>query len=300
MKMDIFRSAIVVAHTNWHSCKKDYRIYLILVFVAILIINSMKGYVAYGIAENKDMTFCVLPLLFQSADISLRSCKILIYIGFILLICDAPFITGRTSYIVMRSGRNAWWLGECIFLFEMSVAYMLFVTVLSSLCTLPVVTFANDWGDVLYDFIFGTDTNTMQELLERFPLEIGEPEQVITLLYPFFSQIYVFVTGVFVFFWLALLIYLVNLKSSEFKWGLVVSGLFVFLDPVLTYLSKPANYKLRLFSPVCWTSLECNQVLSKRYAVNMGFVAVFLGITICAFVVLIAVISKKISLYCKE
>lgn len=292
--MRIFRSVFVIAYANLSRWKRDYRVWLILAFVGFIIVNSLKGYVQYGMAENKKMTFCVLPMLFQATDISLKSPKILVYVGYLLLLCDAPFMYNHTQYMILRSGRKKWWKGECTYIFIVSFLYTFYIMLVSSATTLPAVSLENDWGEVFYDFLYGTAVNTVNDLLEEYTLEIGQPARAVNMLLPFFCQAYAFFVGMFSFFTVGLVMYLVNLKKGSITWGLMAGSLIVFADPVLTSFAKPADYWLQAFSPVCWSSVECNRLLGYRFFVSTEYVVITFSISIMILLALIACVSRRV------
>lgn len=298
--MKEFRSVIAITYSNLCRWKRDYRVWLVLIFTAILIIESLKGYVAYGVAENKKITFCMLPLLFQSCEISLRSPKILLYIGFLLLLCDAPFLYENKPYVLSRSGRRKWWQGECLYILVTALFYAVFIALLSSLITIPAVTLENDWGTVLYDYITGTESRTVEQLLKEYPLQLGEPVRVVSMLYPFFCEGYTFCTMVLSFYIVGLLMYAVNLVQKNLVFGIAAGGIIVFLDPILTYFAKPANYYLQMFSPACWTSVDCINFLGNRFFISIPFVAVASGLLIAGLLLFISFVSKRVMIEIRE
>ncbi len=298
--METFKSAMAFSFCNINRWKKDCRVWLVLLFTLFLIIEYLKGYTIYGMAEGKKMTFCLLPVLFQSSEISLRAPKILWHTGFILLLCDAPFLYQNAPYVIMRSGRKKWWLGECMYIFEVAFIYMLFITIASSAVSVPVISFENDWGEALTDFLYGTDTKTVEDLLKQYKLGLWAPEMAVNMLYPFASQAYTFCTGLASFFILGLLVYLINLVQKNILWGLGAAFILVFLDPLLSFSAKPSRYWLHAFSPVCWTSVECINILGSRFFISIPFVTVTSFIVISILIILIALSSRKIMIETRE
>ncbi len=297
--METFRCALAFSHSNLRRWGKDYRVWLVFVFTVVLVVQSLKGYVAYGMAEGREMTFCMLPLLFQSCEVPLRSSKILWHVGFILLLCDAPFMYGSTPYMVMRAGRMKWCAGECLYIFEAAFIYMAAIALVSSAVTLPVISFGNDWGAALNDYAYGTEGMTIEELLTKYPLELGMPQRL-NMLYPFFCQAYTFCTGVLSFSILGLLVYAINLVRGSVLWGTGAACGVIFLDPLLTYFAWPANYRLQAFSPVCWTSVDCTSLLGERFFISVPFVATAGLALISVLLVLVAVLSKRVMIAVRE
>ena len=113
--MEIFRSGIQITVINVHRWKKDYRIWLILSFTAVLLINYMMPYIEYCMYSGNKITFCLLPLIYKPSEVSIRAPKMLLHIGFLLLLCDAPFLHETAPYMFLRSGRKARFVGEVLY-----------------------------------------------------------------------------------------------------------------------------------------------------------------------------------------
>lgn len=297
--METFKGALSFSYSNLSRWRKDYRVWLVFIFTALLVVQSLKGYVVYGMAEGRKMTFCMLPLLFQSCEVPLRSSKILWHVGFILLLCDAPFMYGSTPYMVMRSGRGKWCAGECMYIFGVAFIYMAAITLISSAVTLPVISFENDWGAALNDYVSGTESMTLEEIYTKYPLELGMPLRL-NMLYPFFCQAYTFLAGFLSFSVLGLLVYVINLVQKNVFWGIGAACGVIFLDPLLTYLAKPAAYWLQAFSPVCWTSANCINLLGRRFFISVPFVTTAGLVTISVLLVLISFFSKRVMVLVRE
>lgn len=295
--METFKKTFIVAHSNWCRWKNDYRAWIILIFVSIIIVTGLQGYVDYGMSEGRKMTFCLLPLFFESSGISLASQKILIYIAFLLLVSGAPFMYEHVPYVIMRSGRKCWWKGECLYILELAFGYMLFLMFVSILCVLPVVSFSNDWGDIPYDYLTGSDRYTYEELMQNYPLNIGFPGRVVSGLYPFFSQLYAFFMGTWSFVILGLTTYFLNLSGGKKRLGTIAAAVLILLDPILTSLAPPDRYWLRYLSPVCWSSVESTKYLGHRYVIGLEVVVpASLAITII-LILLIRWRTNKVDLY---
>lgn len=59
--MGIFRGAWAVVSINFHKWKRDYRVWLIFAFTAVIIVDYLSGYTDYAVAENRSLTGCLLP-----------------------------------------------------------------------------------------------------------------------------------------------------------------------------------------------------------------------------------------------
>ncbi len=182
-------------------------------------------------------TAFLLPILFNTLNISIGTMKMMLYLGCILLLCDAPFIYKATPYMVLRSHRESWWMGECLYIILTTYLYTAFITLVSTVVVLPVATFGESWGGVISAFGFASGGVEERILPGQYDIFVAIPKASIGQLYPAGAQMYTFLTvwGSFIF--LGLLQYLVSLVSKKYVFGICVCSIFVFLDPILNSLS---------------------------------------------------------------
>ena len=292
--MVIFRGVGAIVSINLHRWKRDYRVWLILIFVAVIIMDYLNGYSGYAVAQNRSLTAYLLPVLYLPSEVGLRAPKVLWCMGFLLLLCNAPFMHPMSPYAILRTRRNKWWVGECAYVCLVALIFMIFITLISILVAVPKVSFSNDWGDTFKDYLFGTSTRTVDELLGQYPLSISLPKKAIMYLNPIACQIYTFFTGWATFIVLGLLLYYISLSQKNKLLGLGITSIFIYLDPILTLLAPEYGYWLQAFSPVCWTSVECLKDLGAIYFISISFVSVAYPTLMIVLLVLIAWKSKKI------
>lgn len=74
---------------------------------------------------------------------------IIILLGYILIICDAPFITNGYLFLVARSGKVCWIIGEVVYMLTNAVTYTLVVFLMTIINILPHIEFGTDWGKAI-------------------------------------------------------------------------------------------------------------------------------------------------------
>lgn len=298
--MEIFRTGIQVACINIYRWKKDYRIWLIFAFTMLLIIWYMQPYIDYCMKEDKTITFCLLPLLYVPSSISIGAPKMMWNIGFIILLCDAPFMHEAAPYVFIRGGRKSRFIGECMYIIWVAFIYMLFITFISMLITLPVINISNDWGDGISDYIFGSNKYIVSDLVTLYPRKIPLPEQTIKYLYPFAAEVFTFFSSLGCMIIMGLLLFFISMLAKRREIGMIICGIFVMLDPILTWIAEPNAYYLQSLSPICWTSIENLNILKSNYFLSISFV--IMGEAVCIILLLIAVyfINKKSIIEVKE
>ena len=142
------------------------------------------------------------------------------------------------------------------------------------------------------DLIYGTSQMSKEQLAQLYPTVI--PIIVVKYLYPSGATLYTFLTAWASFTLLGMILYLVSLISKNILWGLAVTGIIVFLDPILMWLAWPKNYWLQYFSPVCWTSVESLDSVQAHRALTIPAVSALYVILLLASFVAIYYQSKRI------
>lgn len=110
--MEIYRIACLVAKSNFMRWKKDGRILLTFLLMIVLMIRYFSGLSSFGIKYHTKITPFLLSVVFADCDITNGLLKILVCFGWVCLLCDVPVRDPFLTYIVLRSGRKGWWLGE--------------------------------------------------------------------------------------------------------------------------------------------------------------------------------------------
>lgn len=137
--MEIYRIACLVAKSNFMRWKKDGRILLTFLLMIVLMIRYFSGLSSFGIKYHTKITPFLLSVVFADCDITNGLLKILVCFGWVCLLCDVPVRDPFLTYIVLRSGRKGWWLGENIYICASAFGYTVFLSVIPALILLPSV-----------------------------------------------------------------------------------------------------------------------------------------------------------------
>ena len=252
--MELIKSAAAVAAINFKRWIKDSRVRFVFLFSGILVCFYIVPYTSYGLSSGGSCTIWMLPLLFQSGNISVGLPKMILHIGMLLLLCDAPFFYPATPYMVLRSKRSGWWIGESLYIILAAFTYTLFIQVMCIVMVFPVMTIGEEWGDVLIHMMYGSEQQTAAEitlLYEHYSL----PSFAVRYLYPGGAALYSFLTVWGTCTFLGLLMYLVSLIKRNVVWGIMFAGIFVFLDPLIIRIGLEQSWQA-ILSPVTWTDIE--------------------------------------------
>ncbi len=293
--MDMCRKIWAVARINFQRWKGDRRVWLVFLFVGAVVFKEISCLTRYGLDYGEKCTVFLLPFMFESATISIGVIKTLLFLGGLFLLCDAPFIYRITPYEVVRSRRQCWWLGECLYILLVSFVYILFIMLVSSAAVLPVASFGRDWGGAVEAFVHGTEMMDGGAVRMMYGMNLGISQNVLAYLYPSGSQVYTFLTVWAVSFILGLLQYLVSLKTKSTFLGIAAAGIVVFLDPVLVWLFDRRSLML-LSSPVCWVSLGSLKDVNVKNALTIPHVIVGILLWIVVLLFFIWRVSRKVTI----
>ncbi len=287
--MGMCRTVWGFVRVDFSRWKSDRRIWVIFIITGMMLADALWGIRAYGVDYEKNCTGYLLPIIFNGGSISIGSLKIMLYIGLLLLLCDAPFIYQITPYMITRGRRGCWWKGECLYILLTSVLYALFIMLFSMVLVFPIITFGTEWGDVLHDFSFGVEATRLYEY------HVNISKNVIGFLYPLPAQIYTFATVCVSFFVLGLLQYLVSLLSKSMVLGTLASGIIIFIDPVFSSFTKDVRFRWsKCLSPVSWTSINNLEVVEHGNVLTISYVLLMFSLLIVVLLAGIWWASKKV------
>ena len=248
--MDNLKKGWYVCKGNFIRWRTNYRIWMIAAIEAILIFQYLHGLSKYGLATGKTITPFVLPIVFAEAENSNGLLKVLIYLGCVMLFCNAPFLNNQKLYTILRCKRKGWYLGENMYLWLTAFLYMAFVSVASLAAVLPTVSTNRLWGEIAGDFVVN------QGLTSSYARGLVMPVRVIQNYYPLAAFAYTFTAGWLSMVFIGKLIYLLNLRNGKKTIGISAAVFLIMLDPVTVYFTMYKKYGLFYVSPINWSSLE--------------------------------------------
>lgn len=286
--MGIFKSIFSVTSLEFHAWKKDLRICFVLLFTIMMVKKYLDSVVACGLQEGVRATFCVLPALFRASSISVGAPKIIFHVGLLILLCDAPFFRPISPYMIVRSRRNRWWIGNVLYILGTAFFYLLFITLIGVLCVLPVATWGNEWGDAFNYFVYGSAAQDDDYFVRTYGALV--PYSAVMYAYPYGAQLYTFLTVWASFSFLGLLMYFVSIYQNKTSWSIACAGIFIFLEPVLNWFADLTSYCIQYFSPLCWSSFDYLDLINPQYRLHIPFIAI---LSILLIVILIIAIWRR-------
>ena len=212
--------------------------------------------------------------------------QLILLAGIVFLFSDAPFINKNQPYIIIRSKRIPWVLGQILYIVMASAIYFLFLMLVSILVLLPHATFATDgWGKIIR-------TLAQTDVGAQIKLQFGITKEITTFYSPLeaFGLSFLLNWGVACF--LGLILFVINLKFNRML-GLVVGGVILSFDLLVTNALPPAFYH---FSPVSLSRLSVLDPMGVSMFPNLTYPFVFFSVSIVVLSALLVVSIKKISI----
>lgn len=237
--MRLFKRSACVCAQNFRKWGANYRIWIIVIFAIIFTQEMTAPVLSFSRQLGIPVSPWIFPFLYGQGYV-----KLLFFFPLLLLYCDAPFVDENQPYIIARSGRTAWALGEIGYIVVSSALYFLFLLLLSMMMLLPNLQYTDDWGKVL-----GTLSKTSAYTVLGNKIFISS--QIIDYFTPpqamWFTFFLSWLAGIF----LGLLVYMLNSLTNTRVLGVLAASFFLVLDAA----AKGPN-PLRWFSPVSWCALD--------------------------------------------
>lgn len=283
--METFKAAVVIARQNLAEWRKNDRILVLLILTALLICIYIGKLPIYAIKHNEKNTLFLMPLLFTDGINANGLLKVLLFFGTILLFCNAPFLDEHKYFLILRSRRTGWWLGEVLYVIAGSLFYTLEILLLSLVFALPAASIGQGWGESIMEAFYGS-----RELYWQMFSGISLSPKLILRVTPETAMIYTFFAVWLVMILLGLLIYCINLYSGKSWPGVAVAVFLVVLDPVLQYTQTAYNTWNLMLSPVSWSSVENLQKYSDSGMLSVPYI-VLAGLGLMTLLILL--IARK-------
>lgn len=169
----------------------------------------------------------------------------MIMLGIVFLFCDAPFIDSHQPYVIIRSGKQNWLLGQIAYIMLASAIYFLFIFLVSVLFLLPNITFSSEWGKVL-------GTLGITDAGNQFNVSLGISYALQHNYSPIAAMAWSLLMAWLVGTFLGLLIFVLNMRFTR-EIGVVVSTALVFLQ---YFCFVVGGFLLYSLSPVSWANLN--------------------------------------------
>lgn len=274
--MKSFKTSLYICNINYKKWFTNYKIWIAAMLLVIFTQTYTKDF--YSFAKQLDVKIAPWLLPFITNQ---KYLKILFYLPLLLIFCDAPFIDNNQPYVIVRSKRFYWNLGQLFYIFSAVVIYFIFLLLLTVILNAPVIEYNMGWGKALSTISHTSAANSMK-------LNIGVSSSVLRYFSPlqamWFTMLLLCLCGVF----LGMLIYVINSMTGNKTIGIFVASFFLILDSVVI-----SDSRLWWFSPVTWSAVDKIAVGGNSPFPSFTYVLVMYIVLIGTLSILSFIVSKK-------
>ena len=133
---------------NFRKWKKNYRIWIVFAFELSIMWVSTGHF--KSIAEERSLA---ISAGFFAVWCGHKIGRFVMFLGILVLFCNAPFMDEQHQFIMIRLGKQKWFLGQMIYMLLASFLYFAVMYIFCVIRFIPYINFANLWGDVLYSTV---------------------------------------------------------------------------------------------------------------------------------------------------
>ena len=278
--MSWFRKSWAVCRQNFRRWAADYRVWVVAMAAAIFVHYFTRGVYNFSVMANLPVSPWYFPFLYNHGLV-----KLFFFLPLVLLFCNAPFIDDIQPYVLVRSGRRCWGVGQVLYVVLATAISFLFLILCTFLFMAPRLTFTTEWGKVI-----GTLAST------NAAFSMDQPSYVSHHVYFYFEPL-IAMWYSFLLSWLAgcvlgLLIYVVNLATDVRSLGVLAGCVLLFWD---TCAAGMANFTPELvkFSPLSWSNLNLIDIGGQTSYPSITYVMVGYILLIGGLCVAAVLLSRK-------
>lgn len=275
--MECFMKADKVSRYNMKMIKENIRIPFLLLIVVLYVIETLSSVLTFSQVIQIDATPFAFVFLINNYRIQfiIAACSVILF-------CNAPYEDESYQYMVARSGRLSWGLGQVIYIIKMSVIYVSCLFAATIIPFLGHVKLSNEWGKVWGTLgktnagvEFGVGLSVSQNIMREY-----KPIDAL-----FVSIVLEFACILFI----GLVIYFGN-KITGQSVGTVIGAFIVVLDVCISNDWMDWAYG---FSPVSLAQLELFYGYTSKWGINLAYAKGFFLITILSLGVLCVASNYK-------
>lgn len=290
--MDNIKKICLCGTLNIKKWKSSVKIYVFFIVSALLIANVFFD--VYSISDLLDVK-CT-PWLFPF--IHTHTNNNILYFGLLAAIySNAPFEDSNTQFVIMRTGKRNWIIGQIVYVYLSSLLIMLFYMILPVLVILPKLEFSAEWGKLL--MTLGNESAAV-ELMSKYNISaIFFPYDLILKEYPpiLFMAIYAamfWLTTVFSI--MVIMTFNIVIKKTA---GIIADGFLIAMTYIILYFGTlMISPKIYYFSPLAWININnvdwinSGTIQSPAYS----FAALIIGIIIMTAVSIVVFCKKDVEI----
>lgn len=207
---------------------------------------------------------------------------LIISLGFLVLICDVPYIKKGYLFLVARTGKICWAIGQTLFLLTYSILYTITIYSFTVINTIPRIEWNSEWGKAIMTLV-RTDASIEFQTLSlstRIAENYTAPDALLKTI----------LLCALLFWFIGMAVFVFNYLFKNHL-GVFIGVVVIFLDLAVYNLFDPIFYK---YSPVSLTKLSLidgSELWSPTFAYAFG--TMLLCSVLFLFVIILSLRIKR-------
>lgn len=212
----------------------------LLFFLLFFYIRSYTEPIVYfSKSVNVNITPFLFPLFMNDWVF-----PIIISLFFLVLVCDAPFIKKGYLFLIARTGKLCWAIGQSLFLLTYSALYSVMICILIILNMISRIEWKMEWGKVILTLV-RTDASKQFQTLDLSATVVENYSALEALMKTL-------LLSTLLFWFIGMVIFMFNYIFKNHM-GIIVATIFIFFDLAINNIFYSGYYK---YSPVSLMKLS--------------------------------------------
>lgn len=250
---ELRKAALLAAHNfqKWPVNPRVYVVFLLELAYVHWMVSPVGDFCAQG---GHTVGPWVFPFLLAEPY-----SRLMVMLGLILLLCDAPFIESDHPALLLRSGRRTWTAGQVLYIAGTSAVYFAVVYLLTVLVLLPHVGFEPGWGKVIHTFC-------QTRMAGQHGIVLPFDHQISNALGPVEANLLELLLCWLLGTLLGLVLFVLNLTVNRSAGAICAAALAIF--PLFV---ERAGWWMHYISPVSWASLSVVDLTGTTAFPSLGY-----------------------------
>lgn len=275
--MVYFTKALHISIYNFKRNLSSIRLLAVLLIIAGFIMQNLEAVLNFSNFVHVKVSPYAFPHLAND-----YICQLVMMAGAVFIFSNAPYEDDGYFYMLARSGKLPWALGQIFYSIGISLVYVFFLFLLSVLPLLVNMEIGSEWGK-----IWGTLAKT--DAGEQVGLLFSVSEYMVSHYSAVFALFISLLLEFLCISWIGLLVYLLN-KFTGKAVGTCAAAFFVLLDICIS--NDWMNWANR-FSPITLAQINRYSGLNLKYQITLKYGILFFVIGILVLSVLCILVNYQ-------
>lgn len=279
-------SSLRICMQNIRKWGSNPRVKMCLVLAVLFVYTYTSGLRMLAGNLNIDMNPWIFPFLFTH-----QYKKVTFMLPLLFIFCDAPFIDGNQTYVILRANRKSWSIGQLLYIMMGSFLYALLLLVSTFVCNIGYIKWGTTWGTVLGTAGPGGGLSAMKQSMST----VYVSNIIVRYYTPLQAMFFAFLLMWMSFILIGLVVYVMNVLTRTQMTGTLIAGFFI----LMTVVADIRN-QLTILSPISWNSLNKIDVANTTSFPSIEFVLLVYIIIISVLVCMAVFLGKRQEIIVKE